>query len=136
MCPSREDKRISPSLETTDKRSRTLGFSRRLPNSSSSGTSTGKDSNSTKVKLGTTKTSRSGSLSFKVEFLSSLFLISRKVGGNRPVINLKDPNWFIPYKHFKMAGLHCLRYVLQKGYYICKIDLKGAYFSIPLYQDS
>ena len=32
MCPSREDKGISPSLETTDKRSRSLGFIRRLPN--------------------------------------------------------------------------------------------------------
>ena len=31
MCPSMEDKEISPSLETTDKRSRALGFSRRLP---------------------------------------------------------------------------------------------------------
>ena len=37
MCPSREDKRISPSLEATDKRSRALGFSRRLPNSPSNG---------------------------------------------------------------------------------------------------
>ena len=41
MCSSREDKGISPSLETTHKRSRALGFSRRLPNSSSNGTSTG-----------------------------------------------------------------------------------------------
>ena len=60
MCASREDKGICPSLETTDKRSRALGFSRRLPNSSSNGTSTGKGSKSTKVKSGTTKTSISG----------------------------------------------------------------------------
>ena len=32
----------------------------------------------------------------KGEFLSSLFLISKKGGGNRPVINLKDMNRFIP----------------------------------------
>ena len=61
MCPSREDREISPSLETTDKRSRALGFSRRLPNSSSNGTSAGEGSKRTKVKSGTTKTSRSGS---------------------------------------------------------------------------
>ena len=61
MCPSREDKRISSSLEATDKRSRLLGFSRRLPNSSSNGTSTGEGSKSTKVKSGITKASRSGS---------------------------------------------------------------------------
>ena len=61
MCPSKEGKGISPSLETTDKRSRALGFSRRLPNSSSNGTSSGEGSKNTKFKSGTTKTSRSGS---------------------------------------------------------------------------
>ena len=116
MCPSREDKGISPSLETTDKRSRLLGFSRRLPNSSSNGTSTGEGSKSTKVKSGIRKTSRSGSegnagkglhfksLSLKGEFLSSLLLNSKKGGGNKSVINLRDLNRFIPYKHFKMEG--------------------------------
>ena len=41
MCPSREDKGTSPSLETTDIRSRALDFSRRLTKSSSNGTSAG-----------------------------------------------------------------------------------------------
>ena len=48
-------------LETIDKRSRTLGFSKRLPNSSCNGSSTGEGSKSTKVISGTTKASRSGS---------------------------------------------------------------------------
>ena len=61
MCPSREDKGISPSLETIDKRSGALGFSRRLPNFSSNGSSTGEGSKSTKVKSGTRKARRSGS---------------------------------------------------------------------------
>ena len=60
MCSSRENKGISSSLETTDKRSKALGFSRRLPNSSSNGTSTGEGSKSTKVKSGTAKTIRLG----------------------------------------------------------------------------
>ena len=110
MCPSREDKQISPSLETIDKRSRTLGFSTRLPNSSSNGTSTGEGSKGTRFKSGTTTKSRSevkailekGSISkvflSKVGFLGSLFLISKKGGGNGPVTNLKYSNWFIPYK--------------------------------------
>ena len=58
--------------------------------------------------------------------MSSLFLISIKDGGNRSVINLKALNEFIPYKNFKMEGLHCLNYVLQKRDYMCKIDLKDA----------
>ena len=50
MCPVMDDKEISPSLETTDKISRALSFSRRLANSSSNGTRTGEGSKSTKVK--------------------------------------------------------------------------------------
>ena len=119
MYPRREDKRISPSLETTGKRSISLGFSSRLPNSSSNGTSTGEDSKSTKVKSGTTKIIRSGSedIAGKGLHFKSLSLkrgISKKGGGNRPVINLKDLNWFIPYRHFKMEGLKYLKYVLRK----------------------
>ena len=58
FCPTRENKGIFPSLETIDKRSRTLGLSR-LSNSSCNGSSTGEVSKSTKVKSRTT--SRSGS---------------------------------------------------------------------------
>ena len=49
FCPSREDDGTSPSLETIDKRSRTLGFSRRLLNFSCNGSSIGGGSKSTKV---------------------------------------------------------------------------------------
>ena len=137
VYPSREDKGISPCLETTHKRSRALGFSSRLPwlpNSSPNGTSTGEVSKTTKVKSGTTKTRRSGcegnagkgsiSTVFNSTFLSSLFLISKKGGGNRPVINLK------------MDGLHCLKYELRKRSSMYKIDLKDGYFSVPLHKDS
>ena len=48
FCPSRKDEGISPSFETIDKRSRTLGFSRGLLNSSCNGSSTGGGSKSTK----------------------------------------------------------------------------------------
>ena len=69
-------------------------------------------------------------------FLSQLFLVGKKDGGHRPVINLKKLNQNIPYHHFKMEGLHYLKFMLQQGDYMCKVDLKDAYFSVPLHKDS
>jgi len=75
-------------------------------------------------------------LSQKGEFLSSIFLVPKKDGGNRPVINLKNLNSFIPYQHFKMEGLHVLRDLIQEGDFMCKIDLKDAYFVVPIAPES
>ena len=70
------------------------------------------------------------------QFLSNLFLVAKKDGASRPVINLKTLNKFIPYKHFEMEGLHCLKYLIQQNDYLCKVDLKDAYFSVPLHNNS
>ena len=69
------------------------------------------------------------------EFISNLFFIEKGDGRIRPVINLKHLNQFTPYQHFKMKGWHCLRNILKKRDYICKLDLKKAYFSVPLNSD-
>ena len=66
------------------------------------------------------------------QFLSNILLLRKKDGGNRLCINLKALNKFIPYKHFKMEGLHCLKYLLEKNDFLCRIALKDAYFSMPL----
>ena len=68
----------------------------------------------------------------KVQFLSNLFLTEKKDGGNRAVINLKNISKFIPGEHFKMEGLRCLKFLPEKDNLQCKIDLKEAYFSVPL----
>ena len=64
----------------------------------------------------------------KREFLSNLFLVKEKDGRKRPVINLKHLNTFVPYNHFKMEGLQNLIYLLQEGGYVCKLNLKDAYY--------
>ena len=57
----------------------------------------------------------------------------KKDEGNCLIINLKKKlNAFIPYEHFKMEGLHCLKFLLEQNDFLCKIDLKHAYLAIPL----
>ena len=68
----------------------------------------------------------------KDQFLISLFFVKKKDGGNHPVVNLKDQNRNIPYQQFKMEGMFLLKEMLLQGDKMCKIDLKDAYFPIPL----
>ena len=72
----------------------------------------------------------------KDQFVSHQFLVSKKDGGQRPVINLKDLNTFIPYKHCRKEGLHLLKEILKQGAYLFKLDLKDACFCVPLNKQS
>ena len=66
-------------------------------------------------------------------FISSLFVVPKKDGGNRPVVNLKPLNQYITYEHFKMEGIHMLRDLLKLGDWLVKIDLKDAYLTVPIW---
>ena len=46
----------------------------------------------------------------------------------------KNLNVFISFLHFKMKGLHLLKDMLKEKHYMCKIDLKDAYFYVPLHR--
>ncbi len=60
------------------------------------------------------------------QILSSLFLMPKRDGKSRPVINLKELNVFLKYEHFKMEGIHLLRDLLQPQDSLGKIDLMVA----------
>ena len=67
-------------------------------------------------------------------FYSRLYLVPKKEGTYRPVIDLSSLNRFVPHVHFQTEGLHCLKTVLRKGDPMTSIDLKDAYFSVaPLH---
>ena len=65
-------------------------------------------------------------------FTSRMFVVPKKNGGVRPIIDLRELNKFIHWKHFKMEGIHLVKDLLQEGDWMVKIDHKDAYFSIPI----
>ena len=69
------------------------------------------------------------------DFYSQMFLVPKKYGRQRPVINLKRLNQSVKTEHFKMEGIHMLKDLLRAGDWMAKIDLKDAYFMIPIAQE-
>jgi len=58
--------------------------------------------------------------------------LPKKYGGQRPVINLKRLNYHVKSEHFKMEILHTVKSLLQKEDWITKVDLKDAFFMVPI----
>ena len=48
-------------------------------------------------------------------YYSNMFILPKKDGGQRPVINLKSLNKYVKSEHFKMEGLHTVKAPLQKS---------------------
>ena len=72
------------------------------------------------------------------QFISTLFLVEKGQGTGEfhPVINLKALNRFLAMEKFKMEGLHTARSLLRKGYHMMKLDLKDAYYVVPIHPES
>ena len=64
-----------------------------------------------------------------------MFLIPKKSGEFRPVINLRSLNKFVKYQHFKMEGIRLVKDLLTPGHYLGAIDLKDAYFLILIHHN-
>ena len=52
----------------------------------------------------------------------------------RPVINLISLNNCVQLEKFKLEGLDMVRTLLRPGNYLMKLDLKDAYFRVPIYE--
>ena len=68
-------------------------------------------------------------------FYSTLFLVPKSEGRMRPVINLKSLNFWVRPQHFKMEGIHTLREIVAQDDWLAKLDLKDAYFTVPIDQE-
>ena len=66
------------------------------------------------------------------QYVSQLFLVPKKDGTQRPVVNLKPLNRFIRKQKFKMEGARSIRDVIQEGDWMATLDLKDAYLSVPI----
>ena len=64
-------------------------------------------------------------------FVSGLFVIPKRSGGYRPIVNMKSLNKFIEYQHFKMEGIHVLKDIIRPLDFFTKIDLTDAYLTVP-----
>ena len=68
-------------------------------------------------------------------FYSTFFLVPKKDGGRRPVLNLKGLNKFIQITTFKMQTPQLIISHLQQGVWLASLDLKDAYFHVPIRPD-
>ena len=69
-------------------------------------------------------------------FSSTIVLVQKKGGDLRLVLNLKELNQWLLYRHFKMEGIHLLCDLLQEGDWMVRLDLKGAYLTVPIFPPS
>jgi hypothetical protein len=66
-------------------------------------------------------------------FISNIFLVQKKNGKMRPVINLKRLNAaHLETPHFRMESPQDVRHAIRPGDWAASIDLKDAYFHVPI----
>ena len=68
------------------------------------------------------------------KFVSGLFTTEKPDHSLRMILNLKRLNQFVHHIHFKMESLHDVLCLIQPGVWMGSVDLKDAYYSIPVHQ--
>ena len=66
------------------------------------------------------------------QVISPIFVRPKKDGSHRVIFNLKKLNEAVSYHHFKMDTLETAIKLMRPGCYMTSIDLKDAYYSIPI----
>ena len=66
-------------------------------------------------------------------FYSTYFLVPKKTGDLRPILNLKPINGQIKRPSFKMETVASVMKALNVGDWMASLDLKDAYFHIPIH---
>ena len=66
------------------------------------------------------------------EYISPIFLRQKPDGTHRLILNLKILNQYTEYKHFKIENIYSVLRLVRRNSFFTKIDLKDAYYSIPV----
>ena len=66
------------------------------------------------------------------EIISDIFLRDKKDASHRMILNLKKLNMYEAKVHFKMDSLHTIAKLIRKDCFMASIDLKDAYYSVPI----
>ena len=65
-------------------------------------------------------------------FYSTFFLVPKPDGSQRSILNLKPLNKFLKVQKFKMCTPQIIILTLRQGDWLASIDLKDAYYQIPI----
>ena len=66
------------------------------------------------------------------QYISNIFFRVKKDGSIRLILNLKALNLHVEYHHFKMETLQAAIQLMSRGCYLASVDLKDAYYSVPM----
>ena len=66
------------------------------------------------------------------EYISSIFIHSKKDGTYRLILNLKNLNDQVEYHHFKMDTLQSAIRPMKQNSYMASVDPRDAYYSVTI----
>ena len=69
------------------------------------------------------------------QYFSNLFTTTKKDGSFRTILNLKSLNKECDKIHFKMESLKQALHMVRQGSYLASIDIKDAFYSVPIRDD-
>lgn len=69
------------------------------------------------------------------EIISPIFFKEKPDGSLRLILNLKKFNESVEYVHYKMESLSCAVNMMNRDCYMASVDLRHAYYSVPVHSD-
>lgn len=69
------------------------------------------------------------------DFISNIFIRSKRNGGYRVILNLSKLNESVTYRHFKMETLDNALQLVRPNCYMASVDLKDAYYSVSIAEE-